>query len=99
MKQLMRHVIIILILITADPAFSQVSDSGRKWNILECFQYARDHNIQVNTLRLNELTALQNLSAAQGVKIPSLSASVGNTFNNANNSSGTGGLINQLTSS
>jgi outer membrane protein len=33
------------------------------------------------------------------LKIPSLSAAVSNSFNNANNSNGTGGLINQLTNS
>ncbi len=79
---------------------AQVSDTGRKWNIQECFQYATEHNIQISTLRLNEQNYQQDLSAAKATKIPDLSASVSNTFNNANNNSGSDNkLLNQLTSS
>ena len=79
---------------------AQVSDTAKKWSIQDCFQYATEHNIQISTLRLNERSVLQDLYAAKAVKIPSLSGSVSNTFNNANNiESGNGNLVNQLTSS
>ncbi len=78
---------------------AQVTDTVRKWNINTCFDYAATHNIQTNTLRLNEQYAAQNLLAARGLKIPSLNASIGNSFNNANNDAAdNGNLVNQLTS-
>ncbi len=74
-------------------------DSSRQWNIQACFQYAIEHNIQITTLRLSEQSAQQDLIAAKGVKIPSLSASVGNTFHNSNNNvSGNTNLVNQFAS-
>lgn len=69
------------------------------WTIEQCINYAKQHNIQVNTLQLGQQTAAQNVIAAKGAKIPSLSASVSNSFNNANNNPyGTGNLVNQLAS-
>ncbi len=95
-KHLMQFAILIFANTVFNPLHAQVSDSARKWSIPECFQYAIDHNIQISTLRFREQSAQQDLYAAKGVKIPALSASVSNTFNNANNSSGNGGLVNQL---
>lgn len=69
------------------------------WTIEQCISYAKDHNIQITTLKLNQQAAGQNLVAAKGSRIPSLSATVGNDFNNANNAqSFNGPLINQLSS-
>jgi outer membrane protein len=78
---------------------AQVADSTKEWSITDCFKYASEHNIQISTLKLNEQSAYQDLWAAKGLKIPSLSGSVSNSFNNANNSNGSGGLVNQLTTS
>ncbi|MBC7934494.1 MAG: TolC family protein [Rhizobacter sp.] len=70
------------------------------WTIEQCIDYAKQHNIQVNTLQLNRQSAEQDLIAAQGSKIPSLSAAVASTFNNANNNAaGNGTLVNQLVNS
>jgi len=70
------------------------------WTIEQCIDYAKQHNIQVNSLQLNKQSAEQDLIAAKGSKIPSLSAAVGSTFNNANNNAaGNGTLTNQLTNS
>ena len=91
---------LLLLILFYDTASAQVSDVVRKWNIEQCFQYAAEHNIQISSLRLDQLSALQDLSAANGIKIPSLSGSLGNTFNNANNDVyGNGSLTNQLNSS
>jgi len=69
------------------------------WSLEQCIDYAKQHNIQVNTVQLSEQSAAQNLVAARGSRIPSLSASAGNNFINANNNAnGTGNLVNQLTS-
>ncbi len=78
---------------------AQVSDSARKWSIEDCFRYAADHNIQVNSLRLDEQFTEQDLEAAKGVKIPGLSASVNNIFENSNtNTARDGNALKQLTS-
>jgi outer membrane protein len=61
--------------------------------------YANAHNIQINTLRLAEQSYSQDVIAAKGAKLPGLSAMADNTFNNANNSNGNSGLINQLITS
>ena len=98
-KHLLQFAILIFANVVFSPLHAQVPDSARKWNILECFQYAAEHNILISTLRLNELSAKQNLYASQGLKIPSLSGSISNNFNNANNSSGNDGLVDQLSNS
>jgi outer membrane protein len=91
----------LLILFTISFQFSkaQETDTIKHWRLQDCITYAFSHNITINSLKLEQLTDLQNLDAARGVKIPSLSGSVGNTFNNANNSNGTGGRVNQLSNS
>lgn len=99
MKNFIKGSFIVFAIFLLKPVYGQVSDSTKKWTIQECFQYAKEHNIQVSTLLLNEQSALQDLTAAKGVKIPSLSGSVSNSFNNANNSNGSGSLVNQLTTS
>ena len=81
------------------PSYCDAQDSLRSWNIQECFQYASEHNIRITTLRLSEKSTKQDLIAAKGVKIPSLSASIGNSFYNSNNSVvGNSSLVNQLNS-
>lgn len=97
MKLLLPYLFLIFVNLIINKVYPQ--DTSKNWNIGECIQYATDHNIQINTLRLNELSAKQNLFAARGNRIPSLSATVGNTFNNANNhATGDNHLVNQLTS-
>jgi outer membrane protein len=100
MKYPIKYLLLLFAILVLKNVHSQVPDSAKKWSIQDCFQYATEHNIQIKTLQLNEQSYLQDLSAANGVKIPDLYASVGNTFNNANNTNGnTNTLINQLTSS
>ncbi len=99
MKQTIFCILSLFTFLFLNNVDAQVADSTKGWSITDCFKYAADHNIQISTLRLNEQSAYQDLWAAKGLKIPSLSASVSNSFNNANNSNGSGGLVNQLTNS
>jgi outer membrane protein len=94
----------ILIFFTAfQSILVYAQDAGHKpmasvWTIEQCIKYAKQHNIQVNTLQLNKQSAEQDLIAAKGSKIPSLSAAGASTLNNANNSPlNNGSLVNQLT--
>ena len=99
MKHFLRYGLLFFVIAFPAIAHAQVSVPMKGWTIQECVRYATEHNIQINTLRLNEQTAEQYLSAAKGAKIPNLIASVSNTFDNANNNvNGTGNLTNQLTS-
>ena len=98
MYQYLRYVIylISILLISSGNIFSQINDSV-KWDIQDCFRYALEHNFQINTLRLNERIALQELKLAHGAKIPTLYANVSNSWNNSNNDpAGSGVLVNQL---
>ncbi|MDN3659224.1 TolC family protein [Ferruginibacter paludis] len=90
--------VIFLLVLNIRPVIAQFPSASKKWAIADCFQYAAAHNIQINTLRLNELSARQDLLVAEAAKIPALSASAGNTFNNANNivAGNNSRLINQL---
>jgi outer membrane protein len=98
-NMLNRYLFLFFAIFIFETASSQIADSIKKWNIQQCIQYASEHNIQISTLRLSEQSSLQDLSAAKGFKIPSLSGSVSNAFNHANNKTTTGELVNQLTSS
>lgn len=83
----------------AGNAHAQAPDGAKKWSIQDCIDYAAKHNIQVQSLQLNQESAKQDLLAAKGAKIPALSASVGNTFTGSkNDASGDGHLTNQLVS-
>ena len=83
--------------------FSQAgaqSSIPQRWSLADCIHYASDHNLQISTLKLDALTAEQNLIAARGQKIPSLSGVVTNFFNHANNNAANNGtLVDQLTTS
>lgn len=80
---------------------SATAADQQPWSLQQCLDYAHQHNLQINTLRLSEEAARQDVVAAHGAQTPSLSATAGNTFTNANNSDGSsnGNLVNQLTSS
>lgn len=87
MKNAIKYTFLLLATSIHLHAFAQIADTAKRWNIQECFQYATAHNIQISTLRLSEQASQQDLIAAKGAKIPSLSASVSNTFYNSNISS------------
>lgn len=99
MKQMIFFTLSLFTLLFFNNTKAQLPNPVRPWSINDCFKFASEHNIQISTLRLNEQSAQQDLWSAKGMKIPSLSGSVSNSFNNANNSNGSGGLVNQLSAS
>lgn len=100
MKCLILYLLSLSAVVSFNPIHAQFSDSIRKWSIEECFKYATEHNIEINTLKLKEQSSLQDLIASKGNQIPSLSASANNIFNNSKiDASGNGNLTNQFTSS
>ncbi|SDD81982.1 TolC family protein [Niabella drilacis] len=55
------------------------------WTLEQCISYAKQHNIQVNALRLTEKTGEQNLLLSKAAKAPSLSGSTTQSFTNSSN--------------
>lgn len=81
---------IIIALIGLLPAFTKAQDSAllnlpKEWSLQYCIQYAKEHNIQISTLRLNTSSAQEDLLQANAAKLPNLSASVGQSLVNSNN--------------
>lgn len=98
MKQLPRYICLVPAILIITFLEAQLTGTVKKWSLEDCFKYAAAHNIQVSSLRYNQQSSAQDLVAARGARIPGLSASVSNSFNNANNTGRNGGLVNQLTS-
>ena len=100
MKHFQYYLLSFLGVIFCFSVHSQTTEAGKIWNLEACFQYATEHNIDINTLKFNEQSSIQDLSAAKGSKIPNVSATANNIFNNVkNNVSGNGDYVNQLSTS
>ena len=57
------------------------------WTLEDCIAYAKNNNIQINTLRLNTNSAEEDLKQSKAAILPDLSASVSQNFVNRKNSS------------
>lgn len=63
-----------------------------KWSLKACLDYAKENNIQINSLRLAELTSRQELLLSKAAILPDLSGSASQTINHGkslNTSTGT----------
>ena len=98
MKTLIAYLLLVYGTSFSGTVFAQAADSIKPWSIADCFRYATEHNIEISTLRLDELSSMQDLSAAKAARIPGVSGSVTNLFNHANNNVN-GELVPQLTTS
>ncbi|HLX90354.1 MAG TPA: TolC family protein [Puia sp.] len=56
-----------------------------KWSLQLCIDYAKKNNIQVNSLRLSEQTAQQEVLLAKAQKLPGLSGTVAASLTNSKN--------------
>ncbi len=100
MRKIIILVFAIIMVLIKGSVCAQDITRAKNWTISDCIKYATDHNIQINTLRLDKQLSEQDLRVAWGSKTPSLSATLTNSFKNANNTaSANSGLVNQLTTS
>ncbi len=53
---------------------------GIKWTLQQCIDYAMQHNIQINNLRLNSQSAGQDLAQSRAARQPDLNGSVGHSL-------------------
>lgn len=95
MKQTIKYLFLFLPVFISAGGAAQMPDTLR-WSLTDCFSFAAQHNIQINTLRLNQQSAKQDLAAAEAAKMPDLEAEITSTFSNRNNSNGNSRLVSQL---
>jgi outer membrane protein len=58
-----------------------------RWNLEQCIDYARKNNIQINSLRLAQLTSQQEYLLAKAARLPDLSGSASQNFEHSRGSS------------
>lgn len=68
-----------------------VIGSGMTWNLEKCIDYAKKNNIQINSLRLSQLTSQQQYLLAKAARLPNLSGSAAQNFAHANSGNTEGG--------
>ncbi|MGZ4014798.1 MAG: TolC family protein [Mucilaginibacter sp.] len=60
------------------------------WDLAKCISYAKDNNIQINSLRLTQKTSQQELLLAKAAKMPDLTGAASQDFGHANNKASNG---------
>src|ERR1700733_7892342 len=55
------------------------------WDLPRCIEYAKNNNIQINTLRLTALTSQQQYLLAKAARLPNLSGLATQNFEHSNN--------------
>src|SRR6201996_578085 len=59
-----------------------------KWDLVQCIEYAKKNNIQINSLRLSQLTSQQEYLLAKAARLPNLSGSATQDFQHSKSVSG-----------
>jgi len=54
------------------------------WDLTKCIGYAKDNNIQINSLRLTQKTSQQEFLLAKAAKLPDLTGTASQNFGHAN---------------
>jgi outer membrane protein len=54
------------------------------WDLVKCIGYAKDNNIQINSLRLSQKTSQQEFLLAKAAKLPDLTGTASQDFGHAN---------------
>ncbi|HEY4875872.1 MAG TPA: TolC family protein, partial [Puia sp.] len=65
--------------------FAQAQDSTQlpsKWSLQQCIDYAKKNNIQVNSLRLSEQTAQQEVLLAKAQRLPGVNGTAAASLTN-----------------
>src|ERR1700754_731562 len=59
-----------------------------RWDLEKCIDYAKKNNIQINSLRLSQLTSQQEYLLAKAARLPNLSGSATQNFEHSHTSVG-----------
>jgi outer membrane protein len=86
-----KNLIFLLIFLTGfNSTYAQDSTLIGKiinWDLVKCIEYAKQNNIQINSLRLSQQTSQQQYLLAKAARLPNLSGSATQNFEHANNRS------------
>jgi outer membrane protein len=66
------------------PLFAQDTAKSVKWDLQTCLDYAKENNVQLNTLKYSQKTAEQNYLLSKAAVLPSVSGSVTQTIGHSN---------------
>ncbi|HVX49361.1 MAG TPA: TolC family protein [Chitinophagaceae bacterium] len=82
------RVCITLTLACLAAVFANAQDTatqkGIKWTLQQCIDYAKQHNIQINNLRLTAQSAQQDLLQSRAARQPDLSGGFSHSFTHGN---------------
>jgi outer membrane protein len=70
------------------PSYAQDSTGSplpTRWDLQTCLDYAKKNNIQINSLRLTELTARQNFLLSKAQREPTLTGGASGTYTHSKN--------------
>ncbi|SRR6266536_1184791 len=73
---------------------SSASQTPDKWTLQACIDYAKQHNIQLNSLRLTQQSSEQDLLQSKAAKLPNLSGSLSQSVTGSKNSNNFAGNSN-----
>jgi outer membrane protein len=88
MRSFMINTVMVILMVQAVPCKAQSTGLDQLptvWNLEQCIAYAKQENIQINSLRLTTKSTEQDLLLAKAAKYPNLSGSASQTFTNAKN--------------
>ncbi len=61
------------------------TDSATVWTLEDCLNYAKQHNIQINSLKLSGQSAYEDVLQAKASRLPSMNASITQNLVNSKN--------------
>jgi len=82
------YLIFFGVLASWNSVFAQETDTldTKEWSLEECLQYAQEHNITLNNLRLAKQIADQDLISAKAAVLPDLNGSISQTASHVGSS-------------
>lgn len=76
MRAFMINTLKVILIIQSAHIIAQTTEQNqlpKVWNLEQCIAYAKEQNIQINTLRLTTKSTEQDLLLSKAAKLPNLS--------------------------
>ncbi|MBW1654568.1 TolC family protein [Flavobacterium quisquiliarum] len=84
----MINTLMVILFVHTSDSIAQTTEQNqlpKVWNLEQCIAYAKQQNIQINTLRLTTKSTEQDLLLSKAAKIPNLLGNASQSFTNAKN--------------
>ncbi|MFC4389944.1 TolC family protein [Flavobacterium quisquiliarum] len=88
MRLFMINTLMVILFVHTSDSIAQTTEQNqlpKVWNLEQCIAYAKQQNIQINTLRLTTKSTEQDLLLSKAAKIPNLLGNASQSFTNAKN--------------